>query len=230
MGNVLAQNRLPIKAWQDYGPDFVIDQIGYIECIAPTKGERGKPDSVPEMFVAENLHEMRVFDVPSDKIILRITWAIKDKALGQYSKWKNKKWFNSEESFIIAINIWDLWYPDDKDMPYVLKALFGFQHMQIGRYNSKITYSHRALIEKSNLKWTVVPVTYFASPEFNFISGILFSDRTVLDHPDDIGSDCIFVNNLLQHILSKMSFLNFLRIGRLNWKEKWLYLVGCTNN
>ena len=84
MGNVLLDKGLEIKS-TDEGPDFIIENTAYIECVAPTKGDPGKPDSVPEMFVATKPEEIRVQDVPVDKMILRITQAIKDKAsnLGQ---------------------------------------------------------------------------------------------------------------------------------------------------
>lgn len=103
VGNVLLEKGLTIQS-QNEGPDFVVGKNAYIECVAPTKGELAKPDSVPEMFVATMPEKIRVQDVPVDKMILRITQAIKDKALDQYKKWKSKKWFNAKIPFIVAIN------------------------------------------------------------------------------------------------------------------------------
>ncbi len=192
IGNVLLSKQLNIKS-QDEGPDFIINDSVYIECVAPTKGNPTKPDSVPEMFVAEIPEEIMVFDVPVDKMILRITQAIKNKALNQYEKWKSKNWFSDKIPFIIAINTGDLQHVDDPTMPNVIKALFGFQFMQINIKTGATNFSHRNTIEKSNNEH--VPVNYFTNKDFPFVSGVIFSDKTVLNHPDDIGEDCIFVNN-----------------------------------
>ena len=165
----------------------------YIECIAPTKGDSNKSDSVPEMFVAKIPEEIQDQNVPVNQMILRITQAIKDKALDQCKKWKSKKWFKKEAPFIIAINTGDLEYLEDPNMPNVVKALFGFQFMQINLKNGKTSYSHRDKIKKSNN--APVSVNYFTNDSFSLVSGVLFSDKTVLHHPDNIGDDCIFVNN-----------------------------------
>lgn len=190
-GNVLLEKGLSIRS-KNEGPDFVIDRIAYIECVAPTKGDPAKPDSVPEMFVATKPEEFRVESVPVDKMILRITQAIKDKALDQYTKWKSKNWFDSKMPFIIAINTGDLSHVDNPNMPNVLKALFGFEFKQINIKTGASGYSHRNEVLKTNIS---VPVNYFVSQDFDFVSGVLFSDTLVLGHPDNIGEDCFFVNN-----------------------------------
>lgn len=130
IGNILLEKKLTIQS-QNEGPDFVVDDIGYIECVAPTKGDPNKPDSVPEMFVATTPEEIRAQHVPVDKMILRITGVIKNKAFSQYGNWKNKKWFDSRKPFIVAINTGDLSYVEDPDTPNVLKALFGVQCRRI---------------------------------------------------------------------------------------------------
>ena len=193
--NVLISSRsnsLTVCA-KNEGPDFVIDKTTYVECVAPTKGDPTKSDSVPEMFVATTPEEIRVQDVPVDKMILRITQAIKDKALDQYENWKSKKWFDSKTPFIIAVNTGDLAHVEDPNMPNALKALFGFQFMQINIKTGATNFSHRDKVEKSNNE--PVPVNYFVTENFSFVSGVLFSDKTVLNHPEKIGEDCIFVNN-----------------------------------
>ncbi len=192
VGNILLEKKLTIQS-QNEGPDFVFDNIAYIECVAPTKGNPAKPDSVPEMFVATTPEEIREQDVPVDKMILRITGVIKDKALDQYENWKSKKWFDSKTPFVIAINTGDLSHIEDPTMPNVLKALFGFQFMQIDIKTGKINFSHRDKVEKSNKE--PVPVNYFINIDFSFVSGVLFSDKYVLNHPENIGEDCFFVNN-----------------------------------
>lgn len=66
VGNVLIEKGLTIQS-QNEGPDFVINKTAYVECVAPTKGDPTKPDSVPEMFVATTPEEIRVQDVPVEK-------------------------------------------------------------------------------------------------------------------------------------------------------------------
>ncbi|MFA6159823.1 MAG: hypothetical protein WC678_01905 [Parcubacteria group bacterium] len=192
VGNVFLEKGLSVKS-KDEGPDFVVSDNLYIECVAPTKGDPAKPDSVPRMFVASTPEEIRVQDVPVDKIILRITQAIKNKALDQYEKWKNKNWFNSKIPFVVAINTADLAYSEDPSMPNALKALFGFQYMQINIKTGAKNFSHRNEILKTNSK--LVPVNYFINQSFSFVSGVLFSGKNVLNHPENIGEDCVFVNN-----------------------------------
>lgn len=192
VGNVLLDRKLSIKS-QNEGPDFIVDGNIYIECIAPTKGDPDKPDSVPEMFVAKTPEEIRTQDVPVDQMILRITQAVKDKALDQYKRWKNKKWFQKNSPFVIAVNTGDLQYPQDYlGIPLVIKALFGLQFLQISQKGDK-SFSWREKIKKSDS--VDVPVNYFVNEKYKFVSGVLFSDKTVLNHPEDIGDDCIFINN-----------------------------------
>jgi len=222
VGNVLLEKDFVIKS-QDDGPDFIIDKMAYIECVAPTRGEPGKPDSVPKMYTAKTPEEIRVQDVPVDRMILRITQSIRDKALDQYEAWKKKPWFDSKTPFIIAINSGGLEHVDDPNMPNVIKALFGFQFMQINLENRAVSYSHRDMVEKSNK--SAVPVNYFLNPNFNFISGVLFSDKTVLNHPEKIGDDCVFVNNpfaknIVDEKIAK-SFKNWTADAKISLKKNY---------
>jgi len=190
MANVLLEKGFKISS-QDEGPDFIVNDKIYLECIAPTKGDPGKPDSVPPMYVATKSSEIVAQDVPVDKMILRITQSLKDKALDQYEKWKNKQWFDEKKPFIIAINTGELEYPQVYlGIPLVIKALFGLQYLQISQ-NGEQSFSWRNKIDKGD----GVPVTYFADDDFKFVSGVVFSDKTVLNHPEIIGEDCIFINN-----------------------------------
>jgi len=192
IGNVLLKKGLIIQS-KNKGPDFVIDKTAYVECVAPTKGDPAKHDSVPEMHVATKLEEIHVQDVPVDKMVLRITQAIKDKALDQYGNWRNKELVDLKTPFIIAVNTGDFGHVENPSMPNVVKALFGFQFMEINIKTGATSFSHRDKIEKTNGK--PVSVNYFVDNNFSFVSGVLFSDKTILDHPENIGDDCIFVNN-----------------------------------
>jgi hypothetical protein len=110
-----------------------------------------------------------------------------------YQCWKNKKWFNLKMPFIIAINTGDLSHIEDPSVPNVLKALFGLRFLQININTGVINFLYRDKVYKLNNK--PVPVNYFTNEDFSFVSGVLFSDKLVLNHPENIGEDCIFVNN-----------------------------------
>jgi hypothetical protein len=150
-------------------------------------------------------------DVPVDKMILRITGVIKDKALNQYKNWRSKKWFDSKMPFIIAVNTGDLGHSENPNMPNVLKALFGFQFQQINIKIGATNFSHRDKFEKSNKE--PVAVNCFTNKDFSFVSGVLFSGESVLNHPENIGEDLIFVNNPFADNPVSTSFIELFK----NW-------------
>lgn len=197
LGNVLLEKKLIIQS-QNEGSDFIVNNSLYIECVAPEKGDSSKSDFVPETVFkrideAQDVPIESLFqDVPIDQMILRITNSINNK-IKQYKGWKNKKWFNSESPFVIAINTGDFLRMDNPDMPTVIQALFGHHYTQINMKTGETSFSYRKEIKKHNNE--PVPVNYFLNNDFSFLSGVLFSETRVLDHPDNIGEDCFFVNN-----------------------------------
>lgn len=198
VGNVLLERQLQLTIQsQNEGPDFVIDDIAYVECVAPETGDPNKPDSVPEMHVALTLEEVRVQEVPVDKMILRITSAIRDKVTQYDEVWKNKDWFSEKMPYVIAVNYADLSYIDTNDMPIMLRALFGVEHGQLivdrETKQSEYTYKLRESINKSNK--SPVMVNIFTNQDLSRVSGILYSSQFVLKSSKELGGDCVFVNN-----------------------------------
>lgn len=192
IGNVLLEKGLKVNSKKE-GPDFFINNDFYLECVSPTKGDPNKPDSVPEPYVANSSENIRVLSVPIDQIILRICSVIHEKGVVKYNKWKNKKWFNFKSPLIIAINTGGLGYPDDYKMPYVLKTLFGFQWLLLDKDFNDKGYSTRINFKKNNNK--DIFVDFFTNDNYSQISGILFSNQQVLNHPKILGDDCYFINN-----------------------------------
>lgn len=182
-----------IQKSKNEGPDFVIDKIAHIECVAPEKGDQVKPDTVFKIVVVGTSKELRAQDVPFDKMIFRITNVIKEKTSDKYKNWKNKKWFDSKMPFAIAVNTGDLSWIEDPNIPNILKALFGFQFLKINKKTGRIGFSYRDEIYKLN--GSPVPTKYFINTDYSFVSGILFSHELVLNTFENIGEDCIFVNN-----------------------------------
>lgn len=223
IGNVLLVKNLLIQS-KDEGPDFIVNDNFYIECVACTKGDKNKSDSVPEMYIATTPNQIRWQDVPTDKMILRITQVIKDKAIEQYGKWKDKKWFNEKVPFIIAINTGDLEYPQDYlGIPLIIKALFGLEFMKISQSGSK-SFSWRKVIKKEG--GIDVQVNFFTDNNFDFVSGALFSDKLLLNHPKNIGDDCIFINNPFAKNLLDKDFIKLFR----NWYAKVENGIKLTKN
>lgn len=196
MGNVLLSKKILTEKNinskpRNEGPDFILDNGTYLECIACSKGDPKKESSVVPPFYAKKPEEMMAQSVPVDKMILRITQAFKNKAMDQYAGWKEKKWFNKSAPFVIAINSGDLeWSQNYMGIPLVIKALFGLEFLQISR-DHKESFSWRSQIQKGE----GVPVNYFTGKDFDFVSGVIFSDQYVLNYPEEIGDDCVFVNN-----------------------------------
>lgn len=68
--------------------------------------------------------------------------------------------------------------------------MFGLQFLQINQKGEK-SFSWRNRINKG----AGVPVDFFTNNDFDFISGIIFSDSCVINNLGNLGEDCIFVNN-----------------------------------
>jgi len=210
VGSVLLEKKLAIKA-QSTGPDFIVNESIYVECVAPTKGNPSNPDSVPEEFIATKPEEVRSSLIPDDQMILRITGAVKDK-VAQYGKWKHKQRVDAKKPFVIAINTNDLGHGDNKYNPMVLRALFGLRHPRINLETGEVGFSQRAEITKSNKE--AVPVNFFTRKDYSCVSGVIFSHTSVVNHPQDIGADCIFVNNPFADYPADESFVDLFKHWR----------------
>ncbi len=207
VGNIFLKNNLQIAS-DEKGPDFLVNSGGksiYVECIAPNTGDKDSPYSVPELKVG---HEIAcVQDVPFDKMILRITQAINEKRQ-KYLTWRGKDWFKDVIPYVIAINSGAFRFPQNYlGIPLVIKALFGLEFLQVTP-DRQLSFSWRNDIPKGV---SSVPVTYFANDSFKEVSGVIFSDKNVLYHPDKIGDDCIFINNPYASIPYSVDCFPFLK-------------------
>ena len=134
--------------------------------------------------------------LPENEILLRITQSIKEKSDKYSTRWAGKRWFSSDAPYIIAVNIGLLGHIEDPNMPYGLKSLFGATaHISFGDKVASIGYHQRDHIQRSAPGSADVPVNYFSTPDFSHISGAIFSNTTVVNHPPVLGDDCFFVNN-----------------------------------
>lgn len=181
VGCVFIKNDFRIKSLK-HGPDFCINDRVYVECIACNNAKKGKIDYVPELAYGI------VQDVPSDKIIIRITSAIEEK----YKKYKNWLDIDISKPYIIAVNSGIFHHPQDyMGIPLIIKALFGVNFLHI-KQNGEKFFSLKKEHSKNNAK---VPLNYFTTDKYKEISGIIFSDKDIINHENGYGNDCFFVNN-----------------------------------
>ncbi len=214
MGKTLLDNNLSIKSNNEW-PDFIINDHVYIECVACTKGD-SESNTVPEMHCTKYPDLICLQETPTDKMILRITSVIQDKAITQYDWWKKKSRLNKDAPFIIAINTGDLGH---SQTGLILKALFGMGNLRINRNGER---GHE---RKDNIpKWNGSPISvnYFTASEYNFISGILWSDKYILNMEEN--DNFILVNNPYAINPINMNDFLFWEQWRAEQQENWITL------
>lgn len=189
LGNVFLKNELKISP-SNNGPDIKIISFSppiWIEAVVAKKGEG--PDAVPE-----TVYEV-VTDVPHDEMILRLTNSLEVK-FQKYKEYLSKGIIGEHDPFAIAVNRGALEHPDP-DIPLIFKCLFALGYLTIpisqNRKRGKPFFSKRDGITKKD--GSPVSLSFFENIEHNGISGIIYSPKDVLNHPDKIGEDCIFVHN-----------------------------------
>ena len=214
LGVALIKNGLNISS-SEKGPDFVVDKGReneiFIEATACTRGET--KDAVPAEYFAEKPEEIRIQDVPYDKMLIRLTNSLDSK----YKKYKDfiKK---KEKPYIIAINRSGLGYLND--IPLILKCLFGlgFQSFKIINdklFNAGWTMKKRVFKENGS----EVPISFFEEEEHNIISAVIYSEKSVLNCPKEIGSDCILVHNPKAKLSIDPKIFSFLRQYKAKYKK-----------
>lgn len=186
VGCILLNNEMQIESF-DEGPDFIVDSKEYVECVAVERGDPTKPNSVPPVEIS-TLNNVKIGDNPVDQMILRMTSAIKDKLL----IYKNCKLIDKTKPFIIAVNTAQLEHIQDYiGIPLIIKALFGINFLQIHQ-DRRQDFSWRSSIKKEEQD---IPVNIFTNDSCKEISGIIFSDKLIINRSEKIGEDCIFINN-----------------------------------
>jgi hypothetical protein len=185
LGVALVKNSFDISSFNQ-GPDFIINKGKtnefFIEAVACEKGD--SKSKVPDM-----VHNI-VQDVPEEEMLIRLANSLD-------SKYKKYKDFIRKENkpYIIAVNKGELGYIDPQ-IPLILKCLFGIEFEHFKKINDKFVYAgwtKREFIEKENK--ATVPMTFFENEEHKIVSAVIYSNKTVLNHPDKIGLDCIVIHN-----------------------------------
>ncbi|MDD5014043.1 MAG: hypothetical protein PHW73_02930 [Atribacterota bacterium] len=220
LGVTLIKNGLDISSFKK-GPDFVVnkgekDEI-FIEATACTRGNA--IDAVPEEYFAEKSEKVRIQDVPYDKMLIRLTNSLDSK----YKKYKNfiKK---KEKPYIIAINRFALGYLDN--IPLILKCLFGlgfqsFKMIDNKLFNAGWTMKKRIFKENSS----EVSTLFFDQEEYDIVSAVIYSEKSILNHPKEIGSDCILVHNPKAKLQINLEIFSFLKQYKAEYNKNALSAI-----
>jgi type I restriction enzyme S subunit len=162
------------------GPDFGLT-LGsrriWIEAVAATPGELGRPDSIPPLEIRAGM--VRAEYVPQDKIVLRCTSAIAAKFPAQYRRHVERGIVGLEDSYVIALNHAEAYhYAEVGEPPYILRAVLGLgsHFVTIDRDTGKLTgqgVQYRGSIPKAT--GSPVETRLFLSSESAPVSAIIGS-------------------------------------------------------
>lgn len=216
LGALFINNNLKIES-MDIGPDFKITTPStniYVENVVCNKG-RGS-DAVPE------IQYEGVYDVPQDEMLLRLTSSINYK-FQEYEKYKKQAVIDKNLPYIIALNRGMLDHPESTP-PLIMNCLFALGPLAINMSPNRTEEEPRSfltrrefIIKKSGKK---IPLNFFLDKSHSGISAIIYSDETILNHPQNIGEDCMLVHNPNADNPIDESLFNF--INQWKWDNKTL--------
>jgi hypothetical protein len=177
------------------GPDLLMEhnsQRIWIEAVAVTAGEPGKPDSL----VAPPKDS--AYQVPDEKIILRYASAI-DEKFRKYLHYREKGPVAQDDSYVVAINSADQpWAWADPEIPRILKAVFSLGPLEfVFDRNTKTVverrHQFRPAVRKVNL--AEIPTDTFLTDRCKGISAILHSYASAGTTARPLGLDFVVVHN-----------------------------------
>ena len=199
LGATLASHGLNIKtSKKDDWPDFIVNNSIYIECTACQNAEtEEKPDFVPSV-----KYNGTVQNVPEDKMIMRITSAIRAKHR-DYNKHLEKGDIESNTPFILAVNSAALGYTQSGVFPIIYKVLFGIHHpvvyykregLSVKRVGFDIT-TRKQMYKYDEKKKAPIDLNLFLTDKYKEISAIIFCSNNITNAPEKLGDDCLFIPN-----------------------------------
>jgi type I restriction enzyme S subunit len=181
------------------GPDVLLELNGgriWIEAVAATNGEPGKPDTLIEPDPDGSGR------IPEEKIVLRYTTAIRDK-YKKYFFYLRKGVVHKNDAYVVAVNKSGLAYRLASaaiDLPRFLKALYPIGELEvlIDRETRKFAGTRnrpRFFIPKASQ--SPVPVQAFVDRRWRGLSAVLCSDVDVFRSSLPLGSDMQLAYNPL---------------------------------
>lgn len=192
VGSMLRDKKFDVKS-NSYGPDFIVDNKYYIECVVPTSGQHGAINSVPE------IKFNKLVNYPLDQILLRIAPVIKEKN-NKYMKWKEKSNLRNLP-YIVALSTGWMGYLDNPSIPNCIKVLFSVGPLVIPLNEGGNFYAYKDNIEKhkKNNVNCEVPIGLFDNHDYKNISAVIFSCDVGcgLEIGYQLGKTCYIVKNPL---------------------------------
>ena len=158
-------------------------------------------------------------DVPYDKMFIRINNSL------DYKYKKYKDFIEEEEKpYIIAISRSALGYLDD--IPLIFKCLFGLGFQSYKMINGKLFNAgwkrKKQLIKESGTK---IPISFFEEEEHSIVSAVIYSYRSVLNYPKEIGSDCILVHNPMAKYPVDTKIFSYFKKYKAKYKKEVLSII-----
>lgn len=188
------------------GPDFRLrlgDRTVWIEAVAATPGDPGRPDSVPRYEPKEGVIEGHY--VPHDQIVLRCTAAIAAKFPVQYNRHVQMGLIGPADCYVVAVNHAEAYHWAEVGMPpYMLRAVLGLgsPFVTIDRTSGELAGSgieYRGRVSKAN--GSAVATSLFLSEESSPVSAVIGSVTTIgtplhlQDAEHHLGQDFRLVRN-----------------------------------
>lgn len=180
---------IEIKAGNDNkgGPDF-ITELGYIECVCPTKGESG---TLERQWLDNRLKQpMNRYEA----VLPRLSGAILDKRK-KYKNYLDKNTIDKTKPCIIAINtsIFSNEFQSSSNLELILKILYGIGN-EIVEYDTETnsfvetngvavhTYESEGVKPPRNIP---LALNIFADKEYKNISGIILNNNAIGEELSD---------------------------------------------
>lgn len=208
LGSVLLEKGLILEKTGKNAPDIKVAIPNrppiWIECVAPERGET--QDRVPEM-----VHGI-VQDVPEEQMLLRLKDSFEKKSK-QFQKYLAGGVVQKTDARIIAINAGDLQYPEG-DPPNIVKTLFalGYLTLRFDPEHKKVIETFWSRREKIKTKsGGEAALGHFLNEQFKDISGVIYSNRTALNRPNEPDAGCIVVLNPFAEVPLQLDDFGFMR-------------------
>ncbi len=166
------------------GPDFGVMLAGrriWIEAVAATPGEPGKPDSVLQIEPQEG--QITSGYVPQDRIVLRCTSAISAKFPAQFQRHLERGIISPDDCYVIAVNHAEVYhFVDVGTPPYILRAVLGLgsHFVTINRDTGKVAghgVQYRGSVPKA--MGASVETSLFLSHQSAPVSALIGSVTTI---------------------------------------------------
>ncbi len=176
------------------GPDFFVDTPAgrvWIEATAPGPGEG--PDAVPP----PDYSAREAREVPEDKILMRFTGAMREKAK-QFERAATAGLVSRGEPYVVAINSHDADPAFGGYVPYYLTAFLPIGHLAIAIDNRTGEVVERRLTYRDTLtrqSGKTVPTDTFLSGAYPAVSAFLHSRVDCANFPGQFGGDFAILHN-----------------------------------